>query len=193
MFNRKNISDLSDADLVKQYKKTNQKKFVGELFSRYSHLVYGVGLKYLRSADDAKDLTVDVFEKLMTDLHKSEVKNFKAWLHVVSKNQCLMILRKKSRTDQREQRIETIEYSLKQQDELEDKKLQEEKINQLEAAIQLLKPEQKNCVELFYLEQKCYQEVAELTGFSLKQVKSYIQNGKRNLKIILTKNEIAIQ
>lgn len=193
LFNSKNMDSLSDAELVYRYQKTTNKRFVGELFNRYSHLVYGVALKYLKNTDEAKDIVMEVFEKLMTDLLKTDVKNFKAWLHIVSKNQCLMKLRKQNRAVGKEQSIETIEYSLEAQDQTEEKKLKEQQLTNLEAAIKQLKPEQQSCVELFYLQQKCYQEVADITGFSLKQVKSYIQNGKRNLKLILMKNEVAIQ
>jgi RNA polymerase sigma-70 factor (ECF subfamily) len=57
----------------------------------------------------------------------------------------------------------------------------------LEEAIQELSEEQKLCVNLFYLQKKSYQQITDRTGFTLMQVKSYIQNGKRNLKIILEK------
>jgi RNA polymerase sigma factor (sigma-70 family) len=129
----------------------------------------------------------------MKDLEKTDVQNFKAWIHVVTRNQCLMKLRKQSKTVSREQDIETIEHSLASDSDQEEKKLKEQQLTQLEEAILELKPEQKQCVELFYIQQKCYQDVAEITGFTLKQVKSFIQNGKRNLKIILTKNEVTVQ
>jgi RNA polymerase sigma factor (sigma-70 family) len=178
--------------LIYRYQKTRNKRFVGELYKRYSHLVYGVSLKYLKNVPDAQDNVMVVFEKLMSDLESTDVKNFKAWIHTVTKNQCLMKLRKKSRLAGKEQNLETVEYALTSEPK-EDVKLKEEQFEQLEAAIEELKPEQRKCVELFFLEQTCYQEIAEKTGFSLKKVKSYIQNGKRNLKIILTNNGLKIQ
>ena len=192
LFETKNIVTLSDGDLIYRYQKTRNKRFVGELYKRYSHLVYGVSLKYLKNVPDAQDNVMVVFEKLMSDLESTDVKNFKAWIHTVTKNQCLMKLRKKSRLAGKEQNLETVEYALTSEPK-EDVKLKEEQFEQLEAAIEKLKPEQRKCVELFFLEQTCYQEIAEKTGFSLKKVKSYIQNGKRNLKIILTNNGIKIQ
>ena len=187
------MGDLSDRELVYRYQKSRNKKYIGELFERYSHLVYGVSLKYLKDVPAAQDNVMIVFEKLMKDLENTDVKNFKAWIHIVTKNQCLMKLRKQSKTVSREQDIETVEHSLSSSSELEEKKLKEQQLTQMEEAMEELKPEQKQCVELFYLQQKCYQEVADITGFTLKQVKSYIQNGKRNLKIILTKNEVTVQ
>ena len=194
LFKPSNTDDLSDRELIYRYQKTRNKKYVGELFERYSHLVYGVSLKYLKNVPDAQDNVMVVFEKLMKDLENTDVKNFKAWIHIVTKNQCLMKLRKQSKTVSREQDIETVEHSLASSSvETEEKKLKEQQLTSLEAAIEELKPEQRQCVELFYLQQKCYQDVADITGFTLKQVKSYIQNGKRNLKIILTKNEVTVQ
>ena len=192
LFETNNIVSLSDGDLIYRYQKTRNKRFVGELYKRYSHLVYGVSLKYLKNVPDAQDNVMVVFEKLMSDLESTDVKNFKAWIHTVTKNQCLMKLRKKSRLAGKEQNLETVEYALTSEPK-EDVKLKEEQFEQLEAAIEELKPEQRKCVELFFLEQTCYQEIAEKTGFSLKKVKSYIQNGKRNLKIILTNNGLKIQ
>ncbi|MDG2332491.1 MAG: sigma-70 family RNA polymerase sigma factor [Flavobacteriales bacterium] len=192
LFETKNIVTLSDRDLIYRYQKTRNKRFVGELYKRYSHLAYGVSLKYLKNVPDAQDNVMVVFEKLMSDLESTDVKNFKAWIHTVTKNQCLMKLRKKSRLAGKEQNLETVEYALTSEPK-EDVKLKEEQFEQLEAAIEELKPEQRKCVELFFLEQTCYQEIAEKTGFSLKKVKSYIQNGKRNLKIILTNNGLKIQ
>ena len=121
------------------------------------------------------------------------MKNFKAWIHTVTKNQCLMQLRKKSRANSREQDFESVEFSLASDStEKEEIILKEQQLTHVEQAINELKPEQKTCIELFYLQQKCYQDVAEITGFTLKQVKSYIQNGKRNLKIILTDDGLKI-
>jgi RNA polymerase sigma factor (sigma-70 family) len=188
----KNIGQLSDLDIVQKYKQTGDKNYVGVLFERYGHLVYGVCLKYLKNTDNSKDAVMLIFEKLLVDLKKNEINNFKAWLHIVSKNHCLMKLRKESKLKNREQDIEAIEHSLTEVDSGEEPEVKEAQLTHLEEAIKLLKPEQQSCVELFYIKEKCYQEVADITGFTLKQVKSYIQNGKRNLKLILTtKNEFA--
>ena len=192
LFENKNTENLSDRDLIYKYQKTRNKRYVGELYVRYSHLVYGVSLKYLKNVPDAQDNVMVVFENLMTDLESTDVKNFKAWIHTVTKNQCLMKLRKKSRLVGKEQDIKTVEYALASEP-IEEEKKKEDQFEQLETAMAALKPEQQQCVQLFFIEQKCYQEIAETTGFGLKQVKSYIQNGKRNLKIILTNNGLKIQ
>lgn len=185
LFNRKHTSKLSDLELVSEYQKSEDSKYVGELFNRYAHLVLGVCLKYLKDSDKSQDAVMQIFEKLMTDLKQQNIQNFKSWLHVVSKNYCLMQLRKKKPVSSGES-FENAERTIESTSEIDDIEMKEKHLVQLEQAIEELKPEQRNCIKLFYLEKKCYQEVAENTGYSEKQVKSYIQNGKRNLKLIIT-------
>ncbi len=194
LFKEKNTYEkVSDLELVDFYKNSQDKKYVDELFQRYATLVFGVSMKYLKNEDQAKDLTMSVFEKLFIELIKRKIENFKPWLYQVTKNECLMLLRKEKSLGAKE------EVYLK--DEVrgfvefeDDSHLFEGHINkerlltQLEECINKLKEEQRQCVELFYLNEKCYQEVAEVTTFELKKVKSYIQNGKRNLKICLDKS-----
>ena len=185
LFNRQHTSNLSDLELVSEYQKSHHTKYVGELFNRYAHLVLGVCLKYLKDSDESQDAVMQIFEKLIADLKKQNIQNFKSWLHVVSKNYCLMQLRKKKRVSSGEA-FENAERTLESTNELDEVKIKDAQLNQLEEAIEQLKPEQRNCIKLFYIEKKCYQEVSLNTGFSEKQVKSYIQNGKRNLKLIIT-------
>jgi len=192
----KNVNTLDDIVLIAEYKRTGDNNYVGELFKRYAHLVLGVCLKYLKNADEAQDMTMIVFEKLLSDLKKHEVEHFKSWLYMVAKNQCLMQLRKQKGK-------ETVEININSSEEDDEKSvekdltghhddvdLKEIKLQQLEEGITKLNSEQKICVELFYLQNKSYVEVAEITGFELNQVKSYIQNGKRNLKIYLEKRDV---
>ena len=180
----------TDLELLAIYKEQNEISIVGILFKRYKHLVYGVCRKYLNDDDESKDAVMQIFEKLIVDLKKHDIGNFKAWLHTVSKNHCLMIIRKnKSRgyksSATGDDSIAVVEMnSLWHPDHSVEK---ETTLQQLEQAILQLNDEQKKCIELFYLEEKSYQEVSEVTGFSMLQVKSFIQNGKRNLKIMMEK------
>ena len=192
----KNVNTLDDANLIAEYKRTGDNNYVGELFKRYAHLVLGVCLKYLKNGDEAQDMTMVVFEKLLTDLKKHEVEHFKSWLYMVAKNQCLMQLRKQIGKETVEININSSEDDDEKSVEndlvghLDDVDLKEVKLQQLEEGITKLNSEQKICVELFYLQNKSYVEVAEITGYELNQVKSYIQNGKRNLKIYLEKKNV---
>lgn len=185
MFFRKkrHINELSDDELVQKYKKSGEADYVGELFERYTHMVYLVCMKYLKNPMDSEDMSMVIFEKLMKDLPKYEVRNFKYWLHTVSKNQCLVFLDKQKRIRHKEDNYQGMQQALMENDHgfdhIDEKELQ---LTNLEEAITLLNQEQKECIELFYLKKKSYVEVAELTGYELKKVKSYIQNGKRNLK-----------
>lgn len=182
MINKKKIKSLTDEQLVLLYKDSGNPKCVGELFERYSHLVYGVCLKYLQEPNDAKDMLMAIFEKLLVDLKKYDIQVFKSWLYQASKNSCLMKLRK----TKKETFTDFTHYEVADNDTtLHDKKTKEIEITNLEEAILLLKLPQQVCITLFYIEKKSYQQVVNETNFSLQEVKSNIQNGKRNLKIII--------
>ena len=189
LFKAKNIQDYSDSDLITGYKKTNDNSLVGELYKRYSHLVYGVCLKYLKNEDEAKDAVLQIFENLLEDLKKHDIANFKSWLHSVARNHCLMFLRKQQTHQKRVNEYEAVyepEESFAAPFSVHDKEEKEVMLTKLESAITQLKDEQRVCIELFFLKEKCYTEVAELTGYDIKKVKSYIQNGKRNLANIMS-------
>ncbi|MCB9335375.1 MAG: sigma-70 family RNA polymerase sigma factor [Flavobacteriales bacterium] len=191
LFKTKNIKAFSDAELIAEYKRKGDNEVVGELYKRYSHLVYGVCLKYLKNEDESKDAVLQIFENLMEDLLKHDVTNFKSWLHSVTRNHCLMFLRKQQTILKKEHQYE-YEYVSEAVSEISfaphEKEVKEELLTELEKALNFLKEEQRICIELFFLQEKRYEEVAEITGYSPKQVKSYIQNGKRNLAIHLKSN-----
>jgi len=197
LFNRsKKLSDLSDEVLLSEYKRSGDSKYAGEIFKRYAHLVLGVCMKYLKNMDEAQDTTMIVFEKILDELRQTDVQHFKSWLYMVAKNQCLMHLRKQKRHDIVELKTEVDENDESASMEnvaighLDDVDLKEIQLQQLEEGIKTLNPEQQECISLFYLQDKSYVEVAEITGYDLNKVKSYIQNGKRNLKIYLEKRNV---
>lgn len=171
---------LSDLELVEMYRKTEDGELVGELFERYTHWIFGVCLKYLKDEDEAKDAVLQIFEKLLVDLKKHEIQYFRGWLQQVARNHCLMKLRRKNPVSVS---LNDVEWEPAVHPNGYDEKAEKEvQLNQLEEGIAQLNEEQKRCVELFFLEEKSYKEIEDLTGFTNKQVKSYIQNGRRNLK-----------
>ena len=177
-------SSSNDLALIEQYKSTGDLKVLGSLYERYFHLVYGVALKYLKNPEDSQDVVMAIFEKLIEDLKKHEVTNFKSWLHVITRNFCLM----KLRSAKHKQEAKNVEFDSTGNMELslpvhhEGERLEND-LQILEKCIEELKGEQQASVKLFFIEQKCYKEIVDVTGFDLKKVKSYIQNGKRNLKL----------
>lgn len=187
IYNEK-YNQYSDLELIAEYKNTENKLFIGILYKRYSHLVLGLSLKYLKNEDEAKDAVMQIFEKLFKDLLKHQVEFFKSWLYTYSKNFCLMIIRTRQSKLKKEIELENnADLFMETESGLHLNKA-EEKEKQfvaLENAINDLKDEQKKCIDLFYLKEKSYVEIAEITGFTINEVKSYIQNGKRNLKIKL--------
>ena len=177
-----NWNQLSDSELVELYKTKGKTRALGELYTRYSHLVLGLCIKYLKDGAQAEDAVAHIFEKLMVDLKKHDVKHFKSWLYMVSKNHCLMILRQKNYETSLEYQV----HEPVQESELEIVEQREKEYQLLEESIKKLPEEQRICIELFYLKQQSYRQIADLTDFDLKKVKSYIQNGKRNLKNLMT-------
>ncbi len=188
LIRNKDKSTLSDEELILQFRSSDDRQAVGVLFNRYSHLVFGVCLKYLKDSEESRDAVMQIFEKLYTDLKKHDVQKFSFWIHRVAQNFCLMQLRSRKAAQNRNQNYYYDEQTNVESEEtshLTSAIEKETELNKLTEAIQSLNTEQKICVELFYLKEKCYNEICELTGFDFKQVKSYIQNGKRNLKIYM--------
>jgi len=184
---------LSDEEIIAKYKSTQDTALVGELYQRYTHITLSVCLKYLKNLDDAQDAVMQIFEKIIHDLLKHDVQFFQGWFHTYIRNHCLMELRRAKTNspynDQLKTRINEDDIvETEDASHLNDKEILELNIEKLEEAIQQLKEEQKQCVRLFFIQEKSYKEIEEITGFDYKQVKSYIQNGKRNLKLLMTRN-----
>jgi RNA polymerase sigma factor (sigma-70 family) len=179
------LHTLNDLELVAQYKQTSDSSPVGVLFQRYTHLIFGVCVKYLKDEDDAQDASMQIFEKLLIDLKKHEIEQFKAWLHMVCKNYCLMQLRSGASKLKRNREMQKDFVGLMESDHelhLIVQNTKEIQLTHMEECMNGLNSEQKLCIELFFLQEKSYQEVTEATNFTMNNVKSYIQNGKRNLK-----------
>lgn len=182
----KSISETNpDVELVASYQKTHQQDFLAQLFLRYSDLVYGCCLKYLSDPDKAKDATMSIYYELVEKLKNHEVVHFKSWLYVLSKNYCLMELRKQKRNPVT---VYASEFMYSEEFEHpEDMFDKETQLQTLTICLDKLNEGQKESVRLFYIENKCYQDIAELTGNDWNRVRSLIQNGRRNLKICMEK------
>jgi RNA polymerase sigma factor (sigma-70 family) len=171
---------LDDADLVRLYRKSGDVQHLGTLFKRYSTLILGVCVKYLKNQAESEDAVMEIFEKLHLDLRRIEVDYFRGWLFTVARNHCLMKLRKAGLDVEFPEELPPVAAAEEGFDVEKEASLQE-----LERALPHLKAEQKQCIDLFYLQEKSYKEVAIETGFTLNEVKTHIQNGKLNLKKIL--------
>lgn len=186
----KRKKEQSDENLLSEYLKTRDMEVLGELYKRYMHLVYGVCLKYFKERTTSQDAVIQIFEKLVIEIDKHEIRNFKSWLYVVTKNHCLMEIRKTNPG-----KIISVagenEMAVFMENDLElhpiDREADEINEQALNDCIEKLKEEQKNCIRLFYFESKSYREICSILSLEEKKVKSFIQNGKRNLKICLEK------
>ena len=184
--NSEKHDEKEDQQLLENFYRDRNNEWLGILLQRYTLLLFGVCMKYLKNEEDARDSVQQIFLKSITELHKYKVDYFKSWIYMVAKNHCLMKLRDKQGkipVELTENHITTPEETTDRQDVLNDEITYELMNNSLEE----LNKEQKRCVTLFYLEKKSYNDVSEITGYSTMQVKSHIQNGKRNLKNILEK------
>ena len=170
---------LCDEDVIYRYVHRHEQGAMSCLYERYAHLVLGVCFKYLGDAEAAQDATQQIFIKLLEDLSRFEIIHFKSWLLKVVRNHCLMLLRKSLPVRNNTISIsDDMEFETDEHPQME----REQIIESLEAAMETLSTEQRTCVELFYLKKMNYAAIAEKTGYTLMQVKSNIQNGKRNLK-----------
>jgi RNA polymerase sigma factor (sigma-70 family) len=181
----KNINETpcTDAELVVQYKESGNLQVLAELYQRYMDLIYGVCLKYFKDSEQAKDGVMQIFEELIGKVKKHDVENFKNWVYQVAKNYCLMQLR----TPKNLKTVEIAESLMQNQENVHLNGVleKEENLQRLEYCLTTLSDDQRRAVQLFYLDGKCYNEIVELMGQEWNQVRSFIQNGRRNLKICM--------
>lgn len=175
---------MTDGDLVAAFKESGEISHLSILYQRYMDLVFGVCLKYFKDAEKSKDAVMDIFEELNKKLRQHEVDNFKGWLHVLARNYCLMQLR-------RQKNVKTVEFNADFMQSVQTTHLvneaweNEATFKKLEQCMESLPEDQKHSIQLFFLQKKCYNEIAEITGYEWNKVRSYIQNGKRNLKMCM--------
>lgn len=179
---------FTDGELLENFYQEHDNQWLGLLLERYTLLLLGVCMKYLKNEEEAKDSVQQIFLKAITELHKYRVEYFKSWIYMVAKNHCLMKLRDRKGKLTADLSENTAGMAPEtQQDEKLQQLEKEKRLELMGSALQELGNEQKRCVTLFYLEKQSYQEISQNTGYSILKVKSYIQNGKRNLRIILDK------
>jgi RNA polymerase sigma-70 factor (ECF subfamily) len=180
-------STLTDKELLRLYQQSGDMSVLGELYQRYMELVYGVCLKYYKEPERSKDSVMQIFEELVIKLKKHEVENFKSWLYQLAKNHCLMQLRtpKNLKTVEISPQLMQNEESVHLNGALE----KEENLKKMEYCLGTLAEEQRQALQLFYFQGKCYDQIAEITGQNWNQVRSFIQNGRRNLKNCMEKRE----
>ncbi|MBI4645326.1 MAG: sigma-70 family RNA polymerase sigma factor [Bacteroidia bacterium] len=179
------IKLLSDSDLIFRYKNSNNSLYIGELYKRYTQFVFFICMKYLKNEERSQEAVMQIFEKLIDSLKRFDVDNFKPWLHSVAKNHCLLWIIDEAYDKKKIEEMKKNSGSVMESEEflyLDIENDKELKLKLLEECMKELKQEQKLCVELFFLQEKCYNEITEATGYDYNKVKSYIQNGKRNLK-----------
>lgn len=175
-------NNATEADKLQAYKLTGNMDILAELYSPCMDNVYGVCMKYLENAEDAQDAVINIFEELIEKVKKYEIENFPGWLYQLSRNHCLMKLRKE-KTRPRVVELPVMHFA--EESHLDAVLEKENKLTLLEGCLQQLNEEQRQAVSLFYLQDNCYKEIEEKTGLEANKVRSFIQNGRRNLKICM--------
>jgi RNA polymerase sigma-70 factor (ECF subfamily) len=180
---------MPDERLVSDYLENGDKEILAILFERYTHLVYGICLNYLADSDQCKDAVMEIFESLFHKLAVHKVQNFRNWLYSVTRNHCLMTIRKAGSLNRLKNHIFEEESEPQYPDFMDDEDDMMFSKSLIRTAVDNLNQEQGTCIRLMYIEDKSYKEISDITGYALNEVKSYIQNGKRNLKnYLLSKN-----
>jgi RNA polymerase sigma-70 factor, ECF subfamily len=194
LFNRqsKKSGNKSDEDLLREFQSSGDLEILGELYSGYMHLVYGVCLKYLKDRDESMDAVMQIFEKLIPEVPKHKIEDFRSWLYVVTKNYCLMQIRThKTISEKQNEWIEEYQIFMENTPELHPIDNGEPDLEKvLQECIEKLKEEQKECIKQFYYENRCYNEIAVNLDLDEKKVKSHLQNGKRNLKLCIEEKNV---
>lgn len=185
-FNLHKRKEYSDEELLSLFKDTSKAEYFQQLYERYIPLIYGLCLKYLQNTEQSQDAVIEIFENLSQKIQGYEIKIFKNWLYSVVKNHCFHILKENKR-----EIIVNFDSQLMESEPILDllsENANEDKEDALNKCLEQLPEPQRISVEKFFYEDKSYAEIVDETGFHLKSVKSYIQNGKRNLKICIEKN-----
>lgn len=187
LFIRHNISTYSDSELLRLYNETGKSDYFGELYNRYIPLLYGLCLKYLQDEAKAQDAVMQLFEELLPKLSRYEIREFRTWIYSVAKNHCFQLLRKENleiATDFDQQFVESYDIlHLLDKEEGSD----DVRTRALKHCMEKLPEPQQRCILSFFMEEMSYADIMEQTGYQLKSVKSYIQNGKRNLRSCIEK------
>ena len=183
---QKSIQQLTDIQLVERFRHSHDNVYMGHLFQRYAHLILGLCMKYFKNPTRSEDAVMSIFELLLKELKKHDVEHFKSWLYIVTKNYCLQELRKDKASNSKQDAFqiflqENVEFAEEMHHNSATEK--EKLLQRMEHIIPLLKYSQRQCIKMFYLQGKTYADISEETGYSLKEIKSHIQNGKRNLKL----------
>lgn len=179
--------ELSDEQLIEGFTLQNDATYIAELFGRYADLVFGLCLKHLKDVHDSEDTAYEIFEILLKKIPTNNITQFKSWLYRVTSNYCIDKIRKRKTNqiiyvdDKFESFIDILDYN--------DSQEKEALLKKIDNCLSKLNEDQKTCIDLFYFQEKTYQDIALTLNISWSATRSYIQNGKRNLKICMENND----
>ncbi|MFQ5674351.1 MAG: RNA polymerase sigma factor [bacterium] len=179
-----NIVERDNAT-IRSYLETRDVRYLGRLYEAYKKTIFWHCLKMVGNEEDAKDLASETFIRTFDRIEDFKLgAPFCPWLMRIATNLCIDHLRKKNRY--KFYKFDETHSAVAIQNESEPKQpmISGERIIE---KLKKLKPLQKRCFCLFYIHNLTYKQIAELTGYPLGKVRSYIQNGKRNFKLLMEK------
>jgi RNA polymerase sigma-70 factor (ECF subfamily) len=178
------LGTVPDAELLERYKRTKDQKWLSQLFGRYVHLIYGVCLRYSPDVREAEDMTMEIYQKIVSKTLNHQIKHFKSWIYVVAKNHCLEKIRKMTgrRTESFDPNFMQLASEIHPVDEKSSSDAVETKFKLLEECLKKLNEQQRVSIDLFYYQNKTYVEIAAIIEDEVSQIRSYLQNGRRNVK-----------
>ena len=178
----------SDSDLLARFQGEEDKEALASLFNRYLELTYGLAIRYLKTEVRAEDAVMAIYIELQEKLPQHQIHNFKNWLHTFVRNHCLMQLRREKR-EVTENFDPHIVQSAENWHPLDEEIPGQDREITLRACLGQLNEQQIACVQLFYYQGHSYLAIAELRQESVGQVRSNIQNGRRNLRKCIEEQE----
>lgn len=176
------IEGDNDHELVAKSLQGNQKAF-SELLSRYHSTAYAVVRGVLGDSDDVDDVLQMVYIKIHKGLasFRGDAK-LSTWIYRIARNESINAV-KKRRLETTP--VEDVVLAAPHGDGPEAGLDQRELSEQVETALEHLDEGQRTAIELRYMGDRSYEEIAETMGIPLGTVKTYIHRGKAHLKKVL--------
>ena len=177
------VNRRDESSLLLKYLKTNDLSYLLELYRPYMHLVYGLAFKYVKDPKQSQEIVYCIFKKLIKDIKRQEVRVFGNWLYNLSLDFCKQWRdRGRTESDQIVALGGSTQTPVEFYDDKDDDSFEEE-ISSMEDEVMRIKSQQEKCSQLFFKEQRCFQEIADITGWEVSEIKYHVKNAKRKTNI----------
>jgi RNA polymerase sigma factor (sigma-70 family) len=164
----------SDLDLIESVKGGDLRSF-GQLVDRHKARAMTLAVRMLKSAEEAEEAVQDAFVRAYQSLPAFEGRSsFSTWFYRIVFNVCSTALRKKRPVDLRSLEARTDDGFPEPEDQGAgpDTVVESEELKDIiSEAIDALPPNYAGIVSLFFLQERSYEEIVDITGLPLGTVK----------------------